>query len=158
MSHIDLSEQPIDRLTADILAVPFFEDQRPQLGPAALVDWRLNDGLTHLLLDAEVSGQRGERLLLQSNGKIPTDWLLFYGGGCYEGLSAQNLHDLVEEMVQSCLDAGYRSIALGLPPFPEVAMAAVVDAVEKGMKKAKVDTITCQVGFYPPADRNESNH
>ncbi|NIQ96583.1 MAG: hypothetical protein GWN87_22115 [Desulfuromonadales bacterium] len=77
---------PADRMDGEVVAVLFFEDERPLAGPAALLDWRLNGLLTRRLLNGEATGRRNEKILVDANNKILAPWVLFQGGGTARGL------------------------------------------------------------------------
>jgi hypothetical protein len=114
MLQLHLLDHPVDRFEGEVVAAPFFVDERPLGGPAALLDWRLNGRLTEQLLRGEVSGSPGEHLLVQSNGKIAADWVLFVGGGRRRGLAENSCRELLRQLLATCRRAGFTRIALGL--------------------------------------------
>lgn len=114
---LQLVDLPADRIEADVAAALFFSDERPVRGPAALLDWRLNGLLTDLLLQGRAQGKAGERVLVRSNGKILAAWVLFMGGGKWQGLGEETYRGLIRHLLLSCREAGFPSVALCLAPL-----------------------------------------
>ena len=115
MNRLHLLDLPADRMEGEVVAVFFFEDERPLRGPAALLDWRLNGRLTELLLQGEARGRCGEKLLFRNNGKFSAGWALFVGGGLRSELDGEACARLVRTALTACGEAGFFRIALSLP-------------------------------------------
>jgi hypothetical protein len=111
---------PVDSLPGDSVVALYFADQRPLVGPAAVLDWRLDGQLTRLLLDGEVSGRAGEHVMLQNNGKLKADWALMIGGGKWHGLCRETHAALVRHMLSVARQAGFRNVSLAFMPHEEV--------------------------------------
>lgn len=119
MNKLETSVLPADRLAGECVVALFFEDQRPLDGPAALLDWRLNGQLTRMLLDGQLSGRAGEHLVLQNNGKLHSEWVLFVGGGKWQGLCRETYAALVKHALQSVRQAGFKDVSLCLATHEE---------------------------------------
>lgn len=145
MIPVRLSDLPVDRMPGEAAAAFFFSDERPLSGAAALLDWRLNGLLTELLRQGRAIGEFGEHVLIRSNGKIATNWVLFVGGGKRCGLGADGLRWLVRHLLETCRRAGIARIALGLD-LPEgvdsAALPVLVDGVRADLDAAALD---CQL-------------
>lgn len=113
-------QESLEKCDAESIVTLFFKDLRPLDGPAAILDWRLDGQLTHLLLEKKVRGQIGEQILFESNGKIKSPWILFVGGDKWYGLSVETHASLVRHMVSVAVNAGFRDLILALMPFPEL--------------------------------------
>lgn len=114
MMQLHLLDNPVDRFEGEVVAAPFFADERPLCGPAALLDWRLGGRLTEQLLQGKVTGSAGEHLLVRSNGKIAADWALFVGGGSRTAAGESDYRKLMRHLLATCRLAGASRIALGL--------------------------------------------
>ena len=77
MTTLERVESPADCLKAESVVVLYFTDKKLLEGPAALLDWRLDGQLTRMLLSGDVLGKAGEHVMLQNNGKLKSDWVLF---------------------------------------------------------------------------------
>jgi len=64
----------------ELLALPFFSDERPLRGAAGLADWRMCGRLSRLLSSGRVAGEFGETTLLPG-AKLPFPRLLLFGLG-----------------------------------------------------------------------------
>lgn len=115
-----LVQEPLEKCETESIVTLFFKDLRPLDGPAAILDWRLDGQLTHLILEKKVRGQIGEQILFESNGKIKSPWILFVGGDKWYGLSVETHASLVRHMVSVAVNAGFRDLTLALMPFPEL--------------------------------------
>lgn len=123
-----------DRMEGDVAATLFFADERPLRGPAALLDWRLNGRLTELLLQGEATGRAGEKVVLPSNGKIEAPWILFFGGGSAQGLTAETWAALVRRLLQACREAGFGRVALCLAPIDELDESLIEQRVAEEIR------------------------
>lgn len=78
---VDLETGPLHRMDADVLLVPFFEDERPLRGPAGFADWRLCGLLSEGLRDGALVGAAGEAALLPGGGPLRAGRVLALGLG-----------------------------------------------------------------------------
>ncbi len=124
---------PADSLPGESVVVLYFSDQKPLDGPAALLDWRLDGQLTRMLLDGEVKGYAGEHVMLQNNGKLKANWILFVGGGKWHGLCQETHAVLVRHMMSVARQAGFKDISLSFTPHeettPDVLQQQINDAL-----------------------------
>jgi hypothetical protein len=120
MTTLEIVDLPADQLPGDALLLPFFEDQRPLDGPAAVVDWRLDGMLTRMALEGKLVGRIGERLALQANAKIVSPWVLIGGGGRWRSLDRDSYLDLVDRLLKMASIAGIQVLALCLPPSDDI--------------------------------------
>jgi len=120
MIQPEFVEQPADLLTGGSVVALYFDDQRPLDGPAAVLDWRLDGQLTRMLIDGEIRGRAGEHVLLQGNGKVKADWVLFVGGGKWQGLCEETHASLVRHMLKVARKAGFIDLSLAFSLHDEV--------------------------------------
>ena len=67
---VELRSGRLDRLSSELLVVPFFEGERPLRGPAAQVDWRSCGLVSEQIGRGALAGQSGEVLLLPGGGPL----------------------------------------------------------------------------------------
>lgn len=115
-------KQPADLLQGESVVALYFSDQKPLQGAAALLDWRLDGQLTRMVIGRQVHGKAGEHVLLQGNGKIKADWVLFVGGGKWHGLSKETHAALVKHMLQVARKAGFTDLSLAFTAHDEFAL------------------------------------
>jgi hypothetical protein len=72
----------------ELLAAPFFADERPLRGAAGLVDWRMCGRLSRWLGGGQLSGKLGETSLLPARG-LPFRKLLLVGLGSSDRFSEE---------------------------------------------------------------------
>jgi len=120
MTQAEYVRQPVDHLTGDSVVALYFDDQKPLDGPAAVLDWRLDGQLTRMLLAGEVHGRAGEHVLLQGNGKVKADWVLFVGGGKWRGLCEETHAALVKHMLTVARKAGFSDLSLAFSQHDEI--------------------------------------
>jgi hypothetical protein len=132
MTEFETLMLPADRLPGDCVVALFFQDQKPLEGPAGLLDWRLDGRLTRMLLDGELTGRAGEHVVLQNNGKLESDWILFVGGGQWEGLCLETYAALLSHALKSARQAGFKDVSICLAAHEE----ADSEELEKQARKA----------------------
>jgi hypothetical protein len=121
MTTLERVESPADRLEAESVVVLYFTDKKLLEGPAALLDWRLDGQLTRMLLSGDVLGKAGEHVMLQNNGKLKSDWVLFVGGGKWAGLCEETHAALIRHMLKVASQAGFTKISLAFMPHEDVS-------------------------------------
>jgi hypothetical protein len=131
MIRLRILDLPADRMEGEAVAALFFEDDRPLRGPASLLDWRLNSLLTELLVQGKSVGRTGERILVRSNGKIGSEWILFAGGGNRRDLVPEAYGELIRGMIEASLGAGFLRVALCLAPMAGLDSAAIESMVSR---------------------------
>lgn len=105
----------LDALQVDVLALTFFEDERPLRGVSAAVDWRLASGLSRLLVREKIRGERGEQTLVSTVKRFPFERALLFGCGKTQRWKPQYAGELLGECLEALEHLHARSIALALP-------------------------------------------
>lgn len=139
---LEPSLETLDTLDADTLAIGLTTDGRPLVGAAGYVDWRLCGHLSRLLLRGVVSGERGEKVLFPTVGRLPAPRLLLFGWGPESGLlsgAAEQLRWMAEVIQQ--VDAKRVAVALPEPGRPLLSL------VDEHLKKALGERL---VGVFQP--------
>lgn len=98
----------------ELIALPFFSDERPLRGAAGLVDWRLCGRLSRLLLANRVSGDPFETTLLPAQ-RLPFKKLLLFGLGNSDHFDEPRYRDAVRELRQVVGRLNVARYALALP-------------------------------------------
>ena len=122
----------------------YFADQKPLDGPAALLDWRLDGQLTKMLVDGEIQGRAGEHVMLQNNGKLKADWVLFVGGGKWYGLCEETHASLVRHMLSVARQAGFKDVSLAFMPHEENAPKILQQQIEKALSVEGAGIVNCR--------------
>lgn len=149
MTHIQREVLPADALPGESVVALYFSDLKPLDGPAALLDWRLDGQLTRMLLDGEVVGRAGEHVMLQSNGKLQAEWILFVGGGKWHGLCCETHGSLVRHMVSVARQAGFKDLSLAFMPHDEVAPEILSQQVNDALKAEGPGVEVCRYTYEP---------
>lgn len=133
MTTIERVELPADRLEAESVVVLYFTDKKLLEGPAALLDWRLDGQLTQMLLRGDVLGKAGEHVMLQNNGKLKADWVLFVGGGKWAGLCEETHAALIRHMLKVASQAGFTKISLAFMSHEDVSEESLHQQISDAM-------------------------
>jgi hypothetical protein len=137
-------KQPADHLQGEAVVALYFEDQKPLHGPAAVLDWRLDGRLTRMLVDGEVHGLAGEHVLLQGNGKLPVDWILFVGGGKWHGLCAETHAALVSHMLTVARKAGFTDLSLAFSAHEDCSLQDLEQQIKDALETTGKDLQFCR--------------
>lgn len=147
MTQPEFVKQSADHLPGGSVVALYFVDQKPLDGPAAVLDWRLNGQLTRMILDGEVHGRAGEHVLLQGNGKVKADWVLFVGGGKWQGLCEETHASLIRHMLMVAQKAGFDDLSLALSLHDEfdvkILHQQIQDALETVGNNIQLCRYTC---------------
>ncbi len=91
----------IDTVGSEVLACCLFEDERPMLGVAGLVDWRMAARLSRRALAGDLVGSRGEVTLIPGKPKIPYEKLLLFGLGPKQGFDEEAFLEVIHRMLDT---------------------------------------------------------
>lgn len=105
-------------------------DERPLLGAAGFVDWRLCGQLSRTLLDNFFTAQPEEHMLMTTSGTLPVDKVFVAGVGAGKSLDAAGLGKVLDGAGLMLKKAGVSKVALGLPTQVPLPTPAVVSAVK----------------------------
>jgi hypothetical protein len=117
----------LDALDADTLVLLLAEDQRPLLGAAGLLDWRMNGWISRQLKDGIITGKRGERVLSHASGRVPVQRVMLFGVGPEKGPESR-LQDLMLDVGRALEKANIPSVALAAPGPHDALMRALESA------------------------------
>ncbi|MDH3454313.1 MAG: hypothetical protein OEL80_04125 [Desulfuromonadales bacterium] len=151
MSLLQRVTLPADSLPGESLVALYFADQKPLEGPAALLDWRLDGQLTRMLLDGEVQGRAGEHVMLQNNGKLKANWVLFVGGGKWHGLGRETHAALVRHMLSVARQAGFKDVSLSFTPHEEAGPEVLRLQIEQALAAEGAGIEACRFSCEPVA-------
>ena len=144
MNDKHLLDMPPDKMEGEVAVSLFFEDDRPLVGAAALIDWRLNGHLTKQLLNGAVTGALRDMVLIQNNGKLDSEWALLIGGGHRKKLSATVWSRLLLKIFKACSQVGFSRVAICLDAdgsLPENELISLVSEVFATGKFSSIDYI-----------------
>lgn len=89
-----LSTEGADLQECDVLAIGFFQDERPLKGSSGWIDWRLNGMLSHFLIENRLTGDWRETTLIPSKGRVIPQMILLVGLGRVRDYSYLRLREL----------------------------------------------------------------
>ena len=116
INTVPLTLEALDPLPVDTVCLFVPEDERPLTGAAGYVDWRLCGQLSRLLVDGFFKGNRGESLLLPSNGRIGAPRVVVLGlGPGGDALHPGVLRSALSQAADVLNRARVDSVALELP-------------------------------------------
>lgn len=115
MNRLTFADLPLELLEVEVLGALLFADQRPLVGAAGLLDWRLDGEVTRMLQARSMSGARGEQLLLQAGDKLRAEWVLLLGAGMRRDCSERQLLSLLKNLWKSFSRAGFSRVGVALP-------------------------------------------
>lgn len=144
MTSLERVDLPADALEAEAVVVLYFSDKRLLDGPSALLDWRLNGQLTRMFLNGDIQGKAGEHVMLQNNGKLKADWVLFVGGGKWAGLCEETYAALIRHMLSVAGQAGFKKVALAFMPHEEVSADILNQQISKALSREDTGIFECR--------------
>ncbi len=91
----------LDLVGSEVLACALFSDQLPPRGVVGFVDWRLAARLSRYMQALEITGARGEVVLIPGKPRIPFEKLLLFGAGEVGAFSEAVYLEVVGAMLAS---------------------------------------------------------
>jgi hypothetical protein len=111
-----VSAERADRIETEVLAMFFFQDERPLKGAAGLVDWKMNGALSSLIIKEISSGVSGESTLVLPGKRINSQKILLFGLGDSKDCSTDALKDTTTQLVEQLIKINCRDFCLAVPP------------------------------------------
>jgi hypothetical protein len=111
---VELADQPLERVVADVMVVGYSPDDRPLRGAAGRADWRLCGEIWQLVTARKLNGTLGQAALLSAAGPLRSPLLLIIGLGHRADLGVDTWRELGGEIVRRVLDLQLNRVALGL--------------------------------------------
>jgi len=149
--RLQILDLPVDRIESALVAVPYFTDQRPLEGPAALLDWRLDGLLTDQLVQGDAHGNPGDRYLVKANHKVSAEWVMFVGCGHLSKQDKGSAAKVVAEMLASVGQAGFSQFAIGLPVESRERIPFWQDVIESALDQPDTRGFECQLASCDPS-------
>jgi len=116
--EIEVDAASVERVRADVVAVPLFSTERPLRGGAGRADWRLCGELSALLAAGRLTGAPGEAAVISSFGGLRTPLLMVLGAGEKAAFDARQFEAFARDAVARGLALGAGVLALPLPDDP----------------------------------------
>ena len=121
--------QSLDELQTELIVLPFFSDERPLVGAASLIDWRLCGALSRKIMAGYVEGRFGEKALLTNPGTLKSDALLLVGLGRSAEFGLDVASRACGLIAGALRDAKVSTAALALPGR-SIARISALDAMQ----------------------------
>src|SRR4030066_663063 len=131
------SSLPVDKIEADVVALTFFEDERPLRGVAGLADWRMNGALSRLIMNETLCGREGESLLMSTDGRILSPRLLLFGLGESKVFDGKRFQGLLSTFVGSIAKLKFRRFAITIPGSSLFSTAEGAESEKKEFAKPR---------------------
>ena len=137
VSIVQRDLEHLDQLDSDTLLLFLPEDDGPLVGLAGLVDWRLTGRLSRYLVRGWLSGEKGEKLLMPSHGRVPVDRLVGVGIGKPDALTMDSIEELASLAGRTLADARSAAAACAVPGEPEAPeeMKKAFSRLRKGLSR-----------------------
>jgi hypothetical protein len=135
--HVSASSKAIQRVRVDLLAVGFYEDERPLRGRAGQVDWRLCGALSRLIRAGRTRGARGDAVLMPAGDGLFAARVLALGLGPVARCDQAARRDAIVDALVRATALRVRSLAVpfefaGASPDDERGLDALLEAVDEG--------------------------
>lgn len=113
---LGVSAERADRIETEVLALFFFQDERPLKGAAGLVDWKMNGALSSLIIKEISSGVSGESTLVLPGKRINSQKILLFGLGDSKNYSTDVLKETTVQLVEQLLKIDCHDFCIAVPP------------------------------------------
>ena len=135
MVELIVSPHPIGQETTELLAVGFFEDERPLRLEAGLVDGCMNGMISSRLAQGFMTGKLGEITLIPATGKVEADKVLFVGLGGVASFSYGRIRELTRRVLEVCIGLQVHDLAMAFPrPLDSsIEWDKLIEAMMEGM-------------------------
>ena len=151
MTPIDLIIADLTALDAqrdDLLVLGVLEDERPLVGLAGLVDWRLCGALSRWLVSGFATGTWGESVLYPSSERLAQRATLVLGLGTRPQLRTDRIHDAARRAAEVMAGLGSKRMTcdlLGLDRMPTPIESTLPGLLEVLQGFEQIERVTLAV-------------
>lgn len=122
-------QEGLDQLQTELIVLPYFSDERPLIGAAGLIDWRLCGALSRKLMAGYIEGRFGEKALLTNPAALKSDGLLLVGLGQSAKFGLDTASKACGVIAGALREAKVSTVALALPGR-SIARISALDAMQ----------------------------
>lgn len=115
MVELIVSSQAIDQEPAELIAVSFFQDERPLRSEAGIIDSRMGGMISSHLIQGFMTGQLLETTLIPANDRVRAEKILFVGLGETTAFCYGRVRDLAAHVVKTCLGLQAHDLIMAFP-------------------------------------------
>lgn len=135
MIELIVSSQEIDQQFSELLAVGYFQDERPLRSEAGLIDRRMGGLISSRITQGFMTGQLGERTLIPANKRVSADKILFIGLGETKAFCYGRVRELAEHVVKACVGLQVDDLVMILPNPLQFGLewAKLIEAMMEGI-------------------------
>ena len=113
--QIKVTTESLDRLPHECLVLGVFSDERPPKGNGGFVDWRLNGLVSRLIASGKISASFSEKILLESQQRIPPQKIVLFGLGKRRELSYETIREAGARMAETAVRIHCYDFAIEVP-------------------------------------------
>ncbi len=129
----------------DVAMVPWFADERPLQGLAALIDWRWGGALSGHVRTQFCNGELGEAVLFPGGARLPFERVVLVGLGASASFEAEQAELAAQRMVQIAHDLCAHRLLLAMPQW----------SIGRSTLEHLFTSICHRLGELPPRDGYE---
>ncbi len=115
MVELIVSSQAIEEQLSEVIAVFFFEDERPLRSEARLIDWLMGGMISSRIGQGLMTGKLMETTLIPANENVKADKILFVGLGETKAFCYERVSELAEKVVKTCLGLQVYDVVMTFP-------------------------------------------
>lgn len=135
MVELVVSSQGIDEQPSELIAVFFFQDERPLRSEARLIDFLMDGMVSSRVTQGFMTGQLLETTLIPANEKVKADKILFIGLGETMTFGYERVKELAEKIVETCIGLQVYDLVMTFPNPQEFGLEWVrlIEAMMEGI-------------------------
>ncbi len=145
----------LDTLEAEVMVLPFFSDERPLVGAAGLVDWRLCGTLSRKLMTGYLDGHFGEKSWIASPARLRAGSLLLLGLGASAAFDAERAKAACAVIAYALESAKVTTAAIALPGR-SLDLLPPLRAMRLWLEVQPTDSLLEEVSIIERADEHRS--
>lgn len=105
----------LDALSGEVVCCGVWEDERPMVGLAGLLDWRLAGRLSALLRQGFVTGAAGEVVMMPVRPKLPFEKVILFGLGARGAFDDERATRATRRLIEALDGLEIRRAVVELP-------------------------------------------
>jgi len=113
--EVYVDKRDIQDIPCNLFCLWHFSDEKPLKGITGLIDWRLDAGISQLIMSGKIEGSWGEKVMLGAMNALDGKELLIIGLGQRDAFEQSRMQEAGRLIARTVLDLKLESICMSLP-------------------------------------------
>ena len=156
--EVYVDKRDIQDIECSLFCLWHFSDEKPLKGINGLVDWRLDAGISQLIMSGKIQGSWGEKVMLGAMDVLDEKELLIIGLGQRDEFEQSRMQEAGRLLARTALNLKIPSVCMSLPGsgMKDLDMVAIAENILYGLASEAGESAFTPWIMCPPDEIDEA--